>query len=149
MNRTLAPVLRTVVVRCSAEHAFTVFTQQIGSWWPMGSHSVFPGDGSTVTMDDTQIVERAPDGRMDVWGEILLLDPPSELVFTWHPGRPEGPDTIVRVTFRPEGEATRVDLEHSGWEVFGDDAAERRSGYADLEGWPLVLEQFVQHVGPA
>ena len=42
----IEPVHKTVVVRCSPERAYEVFTREIGTWWPLGSHSI---GGETIT----------------------------------------------------------------------------------------------------
>ncbi len=42
--------------------------------------------------------------------------------------------------FAADGEGTRVDLEHRGWERLGDIASEAREGYES--GWPGVLELY-------
>src|SRR4029078_8047500 len=36
----IAPVHKTIVVDCSPERAFEVFTRELGTWWPLGSHSI-------------------------------------------------------------------------------------------------------------
>src|SRR4029078_7644356 len=36
----IAPVHKTMVVDCSPERAFEVFTRELGTWWPLGSHSI-------------------------------------------------------------------------------------------------------------
>jgi uncharacterized protein YndB with AHSA1/START domain len=146
MTRTLAPVSRTTFVRCSPQHAFTVFTEQIGGWWPLQSHTVYEGDASSVAFEDGRIVERASDGRTDVWGEVLSWDPPSQLSFSWHPGQPDSERTQVTVAFRAEGDGTRVDLEHVGWEIFGGKADETRAGYANDDGWTAVIDRYASHI---
>ena len=41
---TVAPVLRSVTVECTPEHAFRVFTERLGEWWPLETHSIYGGD---------------------------------------------------------------------------------------------------------
>lgn len=146
MTQTMAPITRSVFVRCPPQRAFTLFVQQIGAWWPLDSHTAFTGERSTVSFEDGLLVERSSNGRSDTWGEVLTHEAPSELSFTWHPGRPQGPNTIVLVTFAAEDDGTRVDLEHLGWEAFGDDAEQSRSGYAADDGWSNVIGRFVASV---
>ncbi len=46
------------------------------------------------------------------------------------------------MTFRPEGNWTRVTLVHSGWQKLGEKAAKAREGYDT--GWRTVLsDHFV------
>ncbi len=35
----LEPVRRSITVACDAERAFRLFTEEIGSWWPVEKHS--------------------------------------------------------------------------------------------------------------
>jgi hypothetical protein len=46
------------------------------------------------------------------------------------------------VRFVAEGDGTRVELEHRGWERYGDDAAETCSSYNS--GWDVVLKPFLE-----
>ena len=88
-----------------------------------------------------RIVERSTSGDESIWGEILVWEPPHRLVYTWHPGYdPDDPLTEVELRFVAVGEATRVELEHRGWEALAK-AEETRNSYA--EGWPVVLGHFV------
>ena len=84
-----------------------------------------------------RILERAADGRTAAWGEILVWDPPHRAVFTWHPGYDDASATEVEVRFSTEGELTRVDLEHRGWDALGERASATREGYET--GWNLVF----------
>jgi len=52
------------------------------------------------------------------------------------------PPTEVEVRFVPDGEGTRVELEHRGWERVGAEASEVREGYASPRGWVTTLNVF-------
>lgn len=39
-DQAIAPVVKSVTVGQSVEDAFRIFTDQIGSWWPLDSHSM-------------------------------------------------------------------------------------------------------------
>ena len=52
----------------------------------------------------------------------------------------DNPPTELEVTFTADGDGTRVDLEHRGWERLGALAEEARSGYG--ENWNGVLALF-------
>jgi uncharacterized protein YndB with AHSA1/START domain len=52
--------------------------------------------------------------------ELLRLDPPREMVFSWY--YPETPKTEVSIRLTAGATGTRVDLVHSGWDQF--DAAQ-------------------------
>ena len=45
-----APLRMTFDVACSAEHAFTVWTSRIGTWWPPG-HTVTGQPGLDVILE--------------------------------------------------------------------------------------------------
>ena len=130
-------------VRCSPERAWEVFTEGIGGWWPLASHSVFEADAETAVIEPRvggRIYERAGEREHD-WGRVLVYEPPARIVLEWQLS-PDNPPTEVEVTFTVEGDGTRVDLEHRGWERFGDRSGELHAGYGGEGGWPLVLGRF-------
>jgi uncharacterized protein YndB with AHSA1/START domain len=138
---TAVPAIRReILVDATPEVAFRVFTQRIGVWWPLATHSVYGAD-ATVTFEDEQIVERSPAGDRSVWGSVTSWQPPELLAFTWHPGA--APEKASRVTVRFAGTdaQTKVTLVHEGWEVYADPSA-ARAEYD--QGWPGVLELFAR-----
>jgi hypothetical protein len=56
------------------------------------------------------------------------------------------PDLIteVEVRFTPEGEGTRVDLEHRDLERMGDKAEAMRESVSGPGGWPALLQLFAE-----
>src|SRR6478609_9471673 len=96
----------------------------------------------TVRPDGARrLVERAVDGRTSVWGEVLAWEPPHRLVLTWHPGGDPDDASEVEVRFTAsEGGGTRVELEHRGWERFGESAMLRRHAYVGPGAWGLLLD---------
>jgi uncharacterized protein YndB with AHSA1/START domain len=135
-----APVVRAVHVSRPPEEAFAVFTEDIGSWWPMETHSVF-GATARVAVEDREIVEHSQVGERTVWAKIVEWDPPRRLALRWHPGTDPVASTMVEVDFTPEDSGTRVQLTHVGWEALGERAQEARDSYH--EGWVPVLQCFV------
>src|SRR5205823_8327874 len=87
-----------------------------------------------------RIFERHSDGGEGEWGRVLEWEPPRRFVMSWYPGNEPADATELEVRFAPEGEGTRVDLDHRGWERFAEQAAERRSGYDS--GWNEVLGYY-------
>lgn len=140
----LPPLRREVLVDADPPSAFAVFTERIGSWWPLGAFSVY-GAGGSVALRDGEIVETAPGQPDSVWGRVTVWEPPDRLTFTWHAGAPAERATLVTITFTPQGARTLVRLEHSGWEAYADPAA-AREGYGT--GWPTVLGCYVHAVAP-
>ena len=144
MTETTEAVRKSVLVDADAETAFRVFTEQIQSWWPLEKYGIFGEDAEALAFEEGQIVERAKDGREAVWGKVLAWEQPTRLHFTWRPGfDADTPDTELEVTFTPEGDGTRVDLVHSGWDKL-EDGAKSRAGYDG--GWDGVLEAYRQAV---
>ena len=134
------PVVRAVTVRRTPEDTFRLFTGDIGAWWPMERHSVF-GATARVDVEGAEIVERSVEGERSVWAEIIESSPPRLLVLSWHPGTDPEKATRIEVSFAPDGDGTRVELTHTGWEALGEGAQEARHSYD--EGWLLVLGDFV------
>jgi uncharacterized protein YciI len=139
----LPPLRREIVVETDPDHAFVVFTEHMGRWWPVEGHSLY-GAGATVELTDGQIIERSPDGAAAIWGTITRWEPGQAVGFTWHPGRSADQPSQVEVSFSAIGARTRVVLEHSGWEVFGNPSGVR----AEYEkGWPVVLDRYRDDAG--
>jgi uncharacterized protein YciI/uncharacterized protein YndB with AHSA1/START domain len=146
MSQSLEPIRIAVLVRAAPERAFSVFTEEIGAWWPLPWHSVGGPDALNVTIEPRVgglIVERIRDGEPTVWGTITRWDPPHAVGCTWHPGASEERATEVLVRFQPEGDGTRVELEHRGWEAHPRPLDARREYEG---GWPTVLGVFTRAV---
>lgn len=143
------PIHRTVRVKAPPEAAFRRFTAEMASWWPLKSHSVGQHDSENVVMEERaggRIVERIRDGRECVWGTITAWDPPRRVAFTWHPGDEPARAQDIEVRFTPEGDRTRVDLQHGGFERLGALAKRAHRGYPI--GWAYVLGRYAGQRGP-
>ena len=143
------PIHATVTVGCPPEDAFRVFTREMGSWWPLQAFSVAEdthGGGvkaETVVFEEREggrVIERRSDGSEASWATVLAWEPPRRLVLAWKPNLTDNPPTELEVTFTPDGDGTRLDLEHRGWERLGALAEEARAGYG--ENWNGVLALF-------
>ena len=141
-ERVAPPILRSAQVDRGVEETFDVFTRLIGAWWPLPTHGVFGDLAGTIAFEGGRLVGRAVDGRVSVWGDVLAWEPPHRILFTWHPGREEDDASEVEVRFAPDGGGTRVELEHRGWEAFGESAIARRRGYVGPGAWGHVLDHF-------
>jgi uncharacterized protein YndB with AHSA1/START domain len=143
------PINASVTVRRSPEDAFRIFTQDMGSWWPLQAFSMAEDSEGKVKAESVVFEERAggrvyevmSDGTEGTWATILAWDPPRSFVLAWKPNRTDNPPTELEITFTPDDGGTRVDLEHRGWERLGAIAAEARAGYG--ENWTGVLALFV------
>lgn len=140
---TIAPVRKSVFVACSSERAWEVYTKEVDAWWPTSTHAVNPGRVREVVLEPREggeMYEVGEDGGRDHWARVLTWEPPRRLVLAWFVN-PEMPaPTEIEVTFTPEEDGTRVEVEHRGWERLGEVGAEKRSSYD--EGWEPVLEAY-------
>jgi len=136
-------VEKSVTVSVPVERAFEVFTAEIGTWWPLRTHAVDTERSETVVMEGRvggRLFERTPSGEEHIWGTIAAWEPPSRIVYSWHPGRGEETAQEVEVTFEPESDGTRVQIRHYGWEKIGDRMEETVASYD--EGWDLVIARY-------
>lgn len=148
MNAT-SPVRFSVTVAADQRHAFEVFTERIGDWWPAESHSIEEDHATRAAMDCREggrIFELHEDGSQADWGVISVWEPPGRLVFSWNPSYEARPATEIEVVFvEISSSETRVDLEHRHWERLGDRGPELRRDYD--EGWLPVLHRYSECVG--
>lgn len=138
---TVAPILRATHVARTPDDAFRLFTDHLGAWWPLTTHSVLDGRSVSVGFVDGQIVERTLDGDERLWGTVTAWEPPVRVVFSWHPGRTADEATEVEVRFLGDEHGTRVELEHRGWDLLAD-GADRRLGYTGPSAWGAVLDHY-------
>jgi len=141
----IEPVVISAVVPLSPERAFALFTSELGSWWPLRTHSIGQEHAAQCGLEPGvggDCYELLDDGTRHSWGRVIVWEPPHRVAFTWHPGMPESDAQQVEVRFTPDANGTRVELNHHNWEVLGDRAAEVRAGYAN--GWKHVFgERYV------
>jgi uncharacterized protein YndB with AHSA1/START domain len=143
-----APVRKSIFVNAPQAHAFEVFTAEIGRWWPK-SHKI----GQSAL--ERPVIEPFAGGRwyeLDVdgseceIGNVAAWEPPSRLLLIWQltPEFTFDPDLVteVEVTFTPEGEGTRVDLEHRHIERMGEKADAMRESVSGPGGWPALLQLY-------
>ena len=66
------------------------------------------------------------------------------LVLAWNILTRPGDATEVEVRFLPDGDGTRVELEHRGWENVERESVEKRDNYDS--GWDAVLGKYVDRL---
>lgn len=149
---TIAPVIKTLEVARTPADAFRLFTDEIGAWWPLESHSRADraaGERAIQVVVEPRVGGRVfevlSDGRELEWGEVEVHQPGVLFVMRWCLGQPKMEGTRVSVRFEAVGhQACRVTLTHDEWERIGPDAANRREGYH--QGWIEVFERrFYAH----
>ena len=134
-------------VACSVEHAFMTWTSRISSWWPR-DHTVTGRRDAVVVLQDGvggRIYERTADGDEHDWGEVTVWEPPTQLAYLWHLGRDRADATEVEIRFVPHGTAaTRIEIEHRGWERLGSSAETWRD--RNRMGWQSLIPHFLAAV---
>jgi uncharacterized protein YndB with AHSA1/START domain len=147
---TIEPLRWTFDVACGADHAFLVWTGRIGTWWP-ADHTVSGAEDSVVVLEGRvggRIFERTADGAEHDWGEVTAWEPPSRLAYLWFLRADRGDATDVEIRFVAVGDsATRVEIEHSGWERLGDRGATWRE--RNLGGWSTLLPHYRAALTPS
>lgn len=149
---TVGSVRKTILVNAPQAHAFAVFTQRLGDWWPLQRYHIGGKAVQTAILEPRvggRWFERAADGSECDWGRVLIWEPPHRLVLSWdigadwkfHPGL----GTEVDVRFIAEGsDSTRVEPEHRRLERYADKAAEMRGIFDSEGGWGMLLATFAQ-----
>jgi uncharacterized protein YndB with AHSA1/START domain len=153
MQATDSAVRREITVNATQQRAFEVFTAGFDSWWPR-SHHIGEAELATAVIDPDagQWYELGTDGSRCDWGRILAYEPPARIVLEWRIGGAwvfeEDPAAYseIDVTFTPEGDATRVTLEHR--HLDRHTAAEAlRDAVSSEGGWPGLLQRYSEAVG--
>jgi hypothetical protein len=130
-------------VECPKHEAFWLWTGRAGTWWPMATHSVSGEREAALAFEPRtggRIYEQTPDGLEFLWGHVVIWEPPDRLVCQWLVGE-TATDLEVRFVPEPDG-ATIVEIEHRGWERFGEVGTDRRD--VNERGWSGVIAAFQQ-----
>jgi hypothetical protein len=118
----MSAVIVSLRVKATPQEAFDVFTQEIGAWWrPNELFQLTPrGDGELrfEPGEGGRLVATLSNGKMFEIGRITAWAPGEKLAFSWRQATfaPEQ-STQVEVRFEPVGDATRVTVEHRGWDT--------------------------------
>ena len=148
-----ASVRNSVVVEAPIERAFSVFTDDFGSFKPP-EHNLLRVDIAETVFEDHvggHIYDRGLDGSECRWARVLAYEPPSRVVFSWdispHWQIEADPDKTSEVEVRFIAEApdrTRVELEHRNLDRHGEGWEAARDGVGGDQGWPLYLDRFAE-----
>lgn len=140
----MTPPLRlSVDVACTPAHAFSVWTEDISSWWP-ADHTVTGESGSRIVLEGRiggRIFERTRSGAEHEWGEVTVWEPPARVGYLWHLHRDRSDATEVEIRFvETDLGRTRVEIEHRGWDRLGAGGPEWRA--RNQVGWETLLPHF-------
>ena len=139
-------IRKTMTVDCGVDEAFRIFTADMLSWWPVETHSIHKRVAEIVLEPRVggELFEVSVSGEKGHWADVLEWEPPSRLVLAWNISNGDESPTEVEVRFLPEGDGTRIELEHRGWERLAEDGAGRRESYDG--GWDVVLGTYVERM---
>lgn len=145
-------VRKVVRVQAPLNVAWRVFTEQMGTWWPLANYKIGKAKAVDAVVEPRvggRWFERGDDGSTCDWGTVLVWEPPTRLVLSWDITAEWRYDpelkTEIELRFTAEGkDATRVELEHRRLDRFGARRADMRRIF-DKEGdWGRVLEMFAR-----
>jgi uncharacterized protein YndB with AHSA1/START domain len=146
-------VRKAVRVEAPQAVAWRVFTEQMGTWWPLDNYKIGKAKAVDATIEPRvggRWYERGDDGSTCDWGSVLAWEPHRRLVLSWDITADWQYDsslkTEIELRFIPDGKgATRVELEHRHLERYGAACDQMRQIF-DNEGggWRGLLEMFAR-----
>ena len=144
----IAPVRKSVVVNAPPARAFDVFTAKMSAWWPP-THTILKSPFKEAVVEPRaggRWYHLGEDGSTCETGLVRVWEPPHRLVLVWQLNAEwqydKDLDTEVELNFVPEGEGTRVSLEHRYIERMGKSAETARAAVDSPGGWGGLLDAF-------
>jgi len=149
-------VRKSVRVTAPLERAFSVFVEQMETWWP-ATHHIAPNPFQCIIVEPRvggRWYERDSQGNDCAWGYVRTWDPPRLVTHSWHlqadwsfnPDLSRASDIDIR--FTPDGTAaTLVELTHYNLERHGEDFEKLREGLNGPGAWGFVLDEFTKVAG--
>jgi uncharacterized protein YndB with AHSA1/START domain len=153
MQTTDTSVRTSIVVEAPIERAFSVFTDEFGSFKPPEHNMLGVEIAETVFEPRVggHLYDRGVDGSECRWARVLAYEPPHRVVISWdispHWQLETDLEKTSEVEVRFESETpdrTRVELEHRNLERHGEAWEALRDGVAGEDGWPLYLRRFAE-----
>ena len=132
-----------------AERAFETFTRRLGSWWPLETHALHPGEVREVVWEEREggeVYGSRPPATVALGHRACLVsaDRPHDRLA----GRPDGRgDDGGRGALHARGRRDARRLEHRGWERLGAMGAEARESYGSENGWEMVVGRYAAALG--
>jgi uncharacterized protein YndB with AHSA1/START domain len=141
----------SIVVDAPIERAFSVFTDDFGSFKPR-DHNLLGVDIAETVFEPRvggALYDRGVDGSECRFARVLAYEPPHRVVLSWDISPQWQLETDLSKTSEWEvrfiaetPERTRVELEHRNLDRHGAGWESERDGVASEGGWPLYLERF-------
>lgn len=143
-------VRKVVNVGAPVDVAWRVFTEKMGTWWPLGQYKIGMANAVDAVVEPRvggRWYERGEDGSSCSWGSVLVWEPPARLVLSWDITADWQYDpelkTELEVRFIARGRSsTRVELEHRQLDRYGARREEMRRIFDSSGDWGRLLEMF-------
>jgi uncharacterized protein YndB with AHSA1/START domain len=146
-------VTTSVVVDVPQARAFTVFTDEIGTWWDPDHHLLPEGTTLERMVFEPRVgghvYDVVSDGSECRWSRVLAYEPPERVVFSWDINLQWEIETDldrtseVEVRFIAEApDRTRVELEHRNLDRHGDGWEQMRAAVGSDGGWPSGMNRY-------
>ena len=154
-------VSKAVQVRAPIERAFSVFVEQMETWWP-ATHHIGKTPFVAIFVEPRvggKWYERNANGEHCTWGTVLAWEPPHRVRFSWHVGPAhDQPDWVfdpdlsraseVEIRFSSQGpDVTLVELEHSKLERHGEGAVQLRDMFDGPAAWQSIVDRYASCFG--
>lgn len=153
-------VFKSVRVKAPIDRAWSVFVEQMETWWP-ATHHIGNTPFEAIFIEPRvggRWYERNVRGELCDWGTVLHWEPPRRISLSWHvgPGH-DGPDWVadmdmahaseLEIRFTAESATvTLVELTHSKIQRHGEGAEQLRDLMDGPGAWITILELFAEKV---
>jgi len=137
---SLPAIVHERFLRCSAQHAFAVYTGRIGEWWD-ANYSANAETLRAVTIEPRvggRVFATHEDLGEHDWGEVTVWEAGERFAHTFTLAQDPQAPSEVRVEFADDGDGCDLRFAHGGWTEAN--AADR----AKFNDWPVLLERFAQ-----
>ena len=145
-------VRKVVTVQAPPQIAWRVFTEKMGTWWPLAVYKIGRANAVDAVIEPSvggRWYELGEDGSTCEWGRVLVWEPPSRLVLSWDISADWQPDpslnTEIEVRFIADGkDGTRVEFEHRRLDRYGVRRDEMRRIFETEGDRGRLLAAFAQ-----
>jgi uncharacterized protein YndB with AHSA1/START domain len=155
MRADATSVRRQIVVEAPIDRAFSVFTEDFGSFKPP-EHNLLGVELAETVFEPYvggHLYDRGVDGSECRWARVLVYEPPNRVVFSWDISPswqietdPEKTSEVDVRFIAETPERTRVELEHRKLDRHGDGWQQTRGAVDSEGGWPLYLQRFAERL---
>ena len=145
-------VRKVMSVKAPLEIAWRVFTESMGTWWPLANFKIGKAKAVDAVIEPRvggRWYEQGEDGSTCQWGSVLawsaVLAPGALMDINADWQYDPALKTELEARFIPEGaDATRVELEHRHLDRYGARRDEMRTIFDTTGDWGRLLQAFAQ-----